>query len=308
LKQSGDANQRKYAKAILPLAKRHHLLLVTLLITNACANEALPIFLEKVVAQPYIAIIVSVTMVLFFGEIIPQAICSRYGLAVGYYFSIPMWILIGIEFVIAYPISILLDCILGKEHINYFRRSELKELVKLHGEKDEYHETSSILTEDEVKIIRGALTMQEKTVKDVITLLDDVFSLPLNAKLDQKLFDYIAEKGHSRIPIYRKDKNHIIGIILVKNLINIDLEEKLVIDDLQNIIRIPNISSTTPLYLLLNQFINGRSHMACVLDEKDNLTVIGIVTLEDVIESLLDTEIYDETDVKKEHFKTKRNN
>jgi len=87
---------------------------------------------------------------------------------------------------------------------------------------------------------------------------------------------------------------------LVKFLINIDPDDNLTIDDLDNsILRIPSVNSDTPLFLLLNQFINGRTHMASVVDSKDNLTVIGIVTLEDVIEALLDTEIYDETDLKK---------
>jgi len=91
---------------------------------------------------------------------------------------------------------------------------------------------------------------------------------------------------------------------LVKFLINIDPDDNLTIDDLDNsILRIPSVNSDTPLFLLLNQFINGRTHMASVVDSKDNLTVIGIVTLEDVIEALLDTEIYDETDLKKKyHF------
>ena len=55
------------AKRIMPLVKRHHLLLVTLLICNAAAMEALPIFLDRLVG-PIIAIIVSVTCILFVGE------------------------------------------------------------------------------------------------------------------------------------------------------------------------------------------------------------------------------------------------
>ena len=54
-------------KRILPLVKRHHLLLVTLLIGNALAMEALPIFLDRIV-HPALAILLSVTAVLFFGE------------------------------------------------------------------------------------------------------------------------------------------------------------------------------------------------------------------------------------------------
>ena len=56
------------AKAILPILSQHHLLLVTLLLMNAAANEALPLFLDELVPS-YIAIVLSVTIVLFFGEV-----------------------------------------------------------------------------------------------------------------------------------------------------------------------------------------------------------------------------------------------
>lgn len=76
LKRSGSQNEQMYADKIIPLIRNSHYLLVTLLLNNAAAMEALPIFLDKLV-DPVTAIIVSVTAVLFFGEIIPQSICSR---------------------------------------------------------------------------------------------------------------------------------------------------------------------------------------------------------------------------------------
>jgi Mg2+/Co2+ transporter CorB len=64
--------ERRQAKRLLPMVKQHHRLLVTLLLMNSIANEALPIFLEALV-PPSVAILLSVTIVLFFGEIIPSA-------------------------------------------------------------------------------------------------------------------------------------------------------------------------------------------------------------------------------------------
>ena len=60
---------------MLPILQKHHLLLVTLLLCNAAAMEALPIFLDAIVPS-VLAIVISVTAVLFFGEIIPQAVCT----------------------------------------------------------------------------------------------------------------------------------------------------------------------------------------------------------------------------------------
>ena len=67
LRDGGTEKERRYAKRILPLVSRHHLLLVTLLLANAAAVEAMPIFLDRV-SDPIIAVVVSVTAVLIFGE------------------------------------------------------------------------------------------------------------------------------------------------------------------------------------------------------------------------------------------------
>uniref|UniRef100_A0A6B2L7I0 CNNM transmembrane domain-containing protein n=1 Tax=Arcella intermedia TaxID=1963864 RepID=A0A6B2L7I0_9EUKA len=305
LKKSGTAKEKKYAKGIIPLVKRHHLLLVSLLLANAAAMEALPIFLEHLV-PPFVAIICSVTLVLAFGEIIPQAICTRYGLAIGYYLRYVVWGLIGLEFILAYPIGKLLDCLIGHEGVSFFRRAELSELVSRHGvkkrgskEDSSSEEGRGPLNEDEVRIIRGALGMREKTCgEDVYTPLADVFSLELNTILDREILAQLSEKRHSRIPIYRKHPGHIIGIILTKRLIHISPEDRVKVSSLE-LTQIPRVTTETPLYNLLNQFQKGKSHMALVLDPQDNLTVKGVVTLEDVIEQLLESEIFDEFDLER---------
>lgn len=67
LEEAGSAKEKKYAKRIFPVVKRHHLLLVTLLLANAAAVESMPLCLDRV-SDPITAIVVSVTAVLLFGE------------------------------------------------------------------------------------------------------------------------------------------------------------------------------------------------------------------------------------------------
>lgn len=67
LQRGGKPEEKIYATKILPLVERHHLLLVTLLLANAASVEAMPIFMDRI-SNPVIAICVSVTAVLFFGE------------------------------------------------------------------------------------------------------------------------------------------------------------------------------------------------------------------------------------------------
>ena len=67
MKDGGSPKEQKQAEKILPIVERHHLLLVTLLLANAAAVESMPIFLDRI-SSPIIAILVSVTAVLIFGE------------------------------------------------------------------------------------------------------------------------------------------------------------------------------------------------------------------------------------------------
>ena len=82
LKRSGTTKQKACAARILPVIANPHRLLVTLLVCNAVAAEALPLVLDRL-TDPITAVVLSVTVVLLFGEIIPQAACSAYGLEIG---------------------------------------------------------------------------------------------------------------------------------------------------------------------------------------------------------------------------------
>jgi len=280
----GTEKEKTYANRILPLVRRHHLLLVTLLVGNAAAMEALPIFLDRL-AGPIVAILMSVTAVLLFGEIIPQAICTRYGLAIGAHLFWLVWLIIILFFPITFPISKLLDFLLGGNHVTYFRRTELKELVALHEQgqgKEEDHFSNSLeegLTKEEVHIIKGALDMSNKRVKEPMT--------PIHKLL---------ESGHSRVPVYRGHRANIIGMILVKKLIKLNPKDAVPLEELE-IFRLPSVPADVPLYAMLKLFQRGGSHMAIVLDPQDHVSILGIITLEDVIEELIQDEIQDETDV-----------
>ncbi|KAJ9705402.1 hypothetical protein PVL29_003449 [Vitis rotundifolia] len=260
LAKSGTPNDRKHAEKILPVVKRQHLLLCTLLICNAAAMEALPIFLDSLITA-WGAILISVTLILLFGEIIPQSVCSRYGLAIGAAVAPMVRILVWICYPVAYPISKLLDFLLGHGHVALFRRAELKTLVDFHGNEAG---KGGELTHDETTIIAGALELSEKTAGDAMSPISDTFAIDINAKLDRDLMNLILEKGHSRVPVYYEQPTNIIGLILVKNLLTIHPEDEIPVKNV-TIRRIPRVQETLPLYDILNEFQKGHSHMAVVV-------------------------------------------
>ncbi|KAJ4966460.1 hypothetical protein NE237_018309 [Protea cynaroides] len=260
--KSGRPKDRIYASKIFPVVKRQHLLLCTLLIGNSLAMETLPIFLDALV-PPWAAILISVTLILMFGEILPQAVCTRYGMAVGATLAPLVRVLLLLFFPVAYPISKLLDWMLGKGHAVLLRRAELKTFVDFHG--DEAGKGGD-LTHDETTIIAGALELTAKTAKDAMTPISKAFSLGLDDALDLETLNAIMAKGHSRVPIYVGNPTNIIGLILVKNLLTVDPKDAVPLRKM--IIRkIPRVSENMPLYDILNEFQKGHSHIAVVVKE-----------------------------------------
>eukprot|EP00977_Amphora_coffeiformis_P029897 scaffold43368_cov214-Amphora_coffeaeformis.AAC.3 len=139
---SDSATERAQAKQLLPLVKQHHRLLVTLLLMNSIANEALPIFLEALV-PPSVAILVSVTLVLFFGEIIPSAIFTGPNqLAIASALVPVVRLALFLLAPLAWPIAKLLDCVLhtagedGDDHgSSVYKRGELSALIRIQYEE-----------------------------------------------------------------------------------------------------------------------------------------------------------------------------
>jgi metal transporter CNNM len=131
----GTPEEKKHAQALLPLVQQHHRLLVTLLLCNSISNEALPLFLDKLVPG-YIAVLISVSLVLVFGEILPSAIFTgpnQIPIAAAMAPAVRgiMWILTPV----AYPIAKLLDKCLGHDDTHYvgdaYNRGELGALVRV---------------------------------------------------------------------------------------------------------------------------------------------------------------------------------
>lgn len=264
LSESGRPQDRKHAAKIMPVVKNQHLLLCTLLICNALAMEALPIFLDSL-APAWGAVLISVTLILMFGEIMPQSVCSRYGLAVGAAMAPMVRVLVWICFPVAWPISKLLDYLLGEGHVALFRRAELKTLVDLHGNEAG---KGGELTHDETTIIAGALGLSEKTAEDAMTPISETFAIDVNAKLDRDMMKLILEKGHSRVPVYYEQPTNIIGLVLVKNLLSIHPTDEVPVKNV-TIRKIPRVPANLPLYDILNEFQKGHSHMAVVVRYAD---------------------------------------
>jgi metal transporter CNNM len=187
-------------------------------------------------------------------------------------------------------------------------------------EEEDLHESESI-DDDDIAKVEGALTMKKKTVAQYYTRMHNVFAIPSDTVLDEETVVHIYNKGYSRVPVYDQNFDHgdgtatgIRGILLTRQLLVIDKTTKRAVSTL-HLYRPLCLSPYTSMADAMNAFQAAdkkTSHMAivCVWPEVANAAldrgqaipieagVVGIITLENVIEELIQAQIHDEKDRK----------
>ncbi|MCP9257398.1 Metal transporter CNNM4 [Dirofilaria immitis] len=278
------------SEVILPVRRSGNLLLCALLIGNVCVNSAISILFDDLTSG-YVALITSSAGIVVFGEIFPQSLCVNW---CANYMDNPLFMVL--TFPIAYPISKILDVLLGDEVISYDRK-RLMELIKM-STRDEG-------LAEELKIAVGAMEISDKTVSDVMTKIDDVFMLPDTTVLNTKTVAEILRMGYTRIPVFSGDRNTVVSLLFVKDLALLDPDDNFTIQTVCGFHEHPLrfVMEDTPLRMMLEEFKKGDYHLAMVQrivqsEEADPVyELAGIVTLEDIVEEILQAEIVDETDV-----------
>ena len=154
-------------------------------------------------------------------------------------------------------------------------------------------EEQGVFEGKETTVIKNMLIFEKVQAKDIMT----PFSVAVTEDEETSIENfYKAHKNlrFSRIPVYSKKSNNITGFILKDDVLEEMLEEK-GRERLSYIKRdIHIVSEDMPIPTLFDRFIKERTHLAIVADEFGN--TVGLVTMEDIIETLLGLEIMDESD------------
>ncbi|XP_013931971.1 PREDICTED: metal transporter CNNM4-like [Thamnophis sirtalis] len=249
VKNCGTPRERKYATKIEPLRIKGNYLLCSLLLGNVLVNSSLTILLDTVIGENIWSIVMATISIVLFGEILPQAITSRHGLAIGANTVFITRLVMFLTFPVAYPISKLLDYLLGQEMGTVYNREKLMEMLRL---TQPYND----LLKEELNIIEGALELRTKTVESVMTPLKDCFLISSNAILDFDTMTEILKSGYTRIPIYKNEKGNIIDMLYVKDLAFVDPDDCTPLKTITNFYNHPihYVSDTTRLDAVLEEF------------------------------------------------------
>jgi metal transporter CNNM len=289
------AHGDKLAEQLYRYRKDGTYLIVCVLLGNVAVISTLTLLLESV-STGIIAGITTTLLVTVFAEIVPQTIFVRRG----YKFSRHFFWLLDIIFVafwpLARPLTIILNRVLGEELPTIFTREEISHLVDEHAKEHSRHSGIDI---DESRIVRGALAYGRVEAREVMTPLNEVTHIESDEELDIPLLIRLKKHGHSRFPVLDNTTGEYVGILYMKDLLAEELPQPVrhLYRD-----RIFDVPHDAPLDTVLSRFIQTKSHLFLVRQDGDHDgadpedKVIGIITIEDVIEKILGREIEDEFD------------
>ncbi|XP_066960782.1 unextended protein-like [Macrobrachium rosenbergii] len=292
---TGTPEEKEYVRALEPIRSHGNFLLCTVLLGNVLVNASLTVLMDDLTTG-LVAIILSTVGIVVFGEIVPQAICTRYGLAAG---ARTVWLVklfMIITGPVSYPVSKILDYILGEELGVSYDRERLKELLKV------THQHTDIRPEEH-NIICAALDLNKRTVLQVMRNIDDVYMLSIDVNLSFDTINEITRKGYSRIPVYEGNRKNIVSLLLTRDLACIHPDENTLLRTICHVRQHPLnfVSADTTLDVMFRNFKKGsKGHMAFVLSDKTRpdgssyADVVGILTLNDVIKEVLHGQIVHE--------------
>lgn len=283
------AQGNKRAERALKIANSFDNALTTILIGNNIVN-ILSTSISTVLFTELLgpggvgaATAVMTVLVLIFGEITPKSYAKNHAESVSLVMAEPLWILIKLLTPVVALFRILQNAMKPKEEQPTVTEDELKYMI-------EEIEEQGVLEEQESDLVRSALEFDEITVDEILIPRVNVVAVERNEDFS-RIKDIFLTEMYSRLPVYEKSVDNIIGIITNKNFFRLVNEGK---EDISEIIQdVIHLSDLKLISEALKEMQKNKMHMAVVLDQYGGTK--GIITLEDIIEELVG-EIYDEND------------
>jgi metal transporter CNNM len=279
---SGTEEEKRDALKVLHVVENHHLLLVTLLLANAIAMEALPLFLDTMF-NTEISVIISVTFILAFGEVIPQSVCTGPNQLKIACKCIPIVrVFIIILYPLSYPIAKLLDRLLGEKETK--KKLDDQQLRTFIGIQKLDENDSSGLDVFQIKMMNGLMDLSQWPVNDLKVPLAQVPMIEKNDIISQELIKNVMASDFLFVVVFALKKANVCGSFSVKKIFaalkektflasQFQLEDFLVINQYKNCLDALKMMTSAVVEML---FVAN-----------DNGEVIGVIRKSDVMDKVL---------------------
>ena len=289
LKNYAGQGNKKAAKA-LKLANKFDEVLTAVLIGNNIVNIATSsvstiVFINLIGSSgAAVSTVVITVLVLVFCEVLPKSYAKKNAERLALAFAAPLSILVTIFRPFVYILNKLSSVISkGGEEAPSVTEDELKFMI------DEIEE-QGVIEEQESELVKSALEFDEISVNEILIPRVKVVGIEIGSTIEE-IKETLCQEMYSRLPVYEKSLDDIIGIITNKAFFKMLSEGG---NDIKSIMQeVPHISDTLLISEAMRKMQRSKVHLAVVTDQYGGTK--GIVTLEDIIEELVG-EIYDEDD------------
>ena len=285
-------NKVKGAKNAMFCYEHYEKILVTLLVGNNLVNTALSaiatmLFLRLGMNEDYVSLfstLIITGVLLIFGEIMPKMLGKNHALGV----TCKTALIIRIIMYALYPFVLFFYGI--QKIFSRNKQDEIQEKEELDVIVDKFEDEGSIES-SEADVIHKVLDLGETTVKDIMVPRIKMSAINYDSTLDE-VKAFMLENNFSRVPVYKNDKDHVIGILYERDFFPALIKNSKV--SWRKLIKpVKYVAAAMKADDLIKEMQKSKIHLAIVSGEYGE--VIGIVTMEDALEELVG-EIYDEHD------------
>jgi len=253
---------------------------------------------DRWLATTFISMAISIPVLLFFGEITPKVFATK----MSKFVAIINSKLLMVIYRILFPFLWILDAAVGYS-LRKFKaegRDHLSKTMSILSEEDfmilmEQGHREGTVEKSEKKLIKNVFEFDDSSVEDVMTPIQQAFCIQSSSKISEVLPEIRIQK-YSRVPVYQKTKRKIVGVLYLKDLLDLRSKPELANAEVKHLMttQIMVVGPNTRLSVLFRRLKDAKTHMAIV--QNDNDDAIGVVTMEDLLESIFG-EIADERDM-----------
>lgn len=279
----------KQAIRVNQILARPDLLLSVVLIGNTLANIVASTIATLIGQRLYgdlgvaIATALLTFIILVFSEMIPKTFAAIYPQQVAFATSLPLTILQRVFAPLVWFSSFISNSILRLFRISIDRIQ--KEALTGEELRSVVHEAGGLLPVEHKSMLISLLDLESATVEDIMIPKADIVGIDLEQSWSQ-LLEQLETAQHTRLPLYRDSIDDLVGMIHVRDVLNLALEDNLNLQTLLNAADAPYyIPEATSLNIQILNFRKMKKRSSFVVDEYGD--ILGLVTMEDILEEIV---------------------